>query len=275
MNPIQEKCLGILIELDRVCRKAGLQYFIYSGTLLGAVRHGGFIPWDDDIDCVMMRDEYEKLADACERYLDTEHFELQTIYSDPYASNGWIKLHDKNTAFIDGGRRKGAMEGINVDIFPLDNAPDNDFILHARAKIINKMNFCYQYRFMKHSKNAPLRWKAFYLAIGCIPPWNEMKFKIAYEHYVKKYNTRETKRLVYFSNANYMLKVVPRDCFDTTEYVHFEGHKFPAPGNWKKVLEIRYGADYMTPPPAKERVSQHGTAIIDLEHSWREYQDQL
>lgn len=126
MNEIQEKCLGVLIEIDRVCKMAGIEYFIYSGTLLGAVRHGGFIPWDDDIDIVMMREQYDKFADACEVYLNKDDFQLQSIYTDPMTSNGWMKLHDKHTAFIDGGRRKGAMEGINVDIFPIDNAPDND-----------------------------------------------------------------------------------------------------------------------------------------------------
>lgn len=275
MNEIQKKCLGVLIEIDRVCKIAGIKYFIYSGTLLGAVRHGGFIPWDDDVDIVMMRNQYEKFADACEVYLNKENFELQSIYTDPMASNGWMKLHDKYTAFIDGGRRKGAMEGINVDIFPIDNAPDNDFILKQRGKIINKINFCYQYRFMRHDKNKSLKWRLFYLLIDSIPPWDEMHFKISYERYIKKYNIKNTKRVVYYSNADYMLKVVPKECFDDTKYVFFEGYSFPAPGNWKKVLEIRYGSDYMTPPPAKERVSQHGTAIIDLEHSWSEYQDQL
>lgn len=275
MNQIQEKCLGVLLEIDRVCKLAGIQYYIYSGTLLGAVRHGGFIPWDDDIDIVMMRDQYEKFPAACERYLNHAQYELQTIQSDPMACNGWMKLHDSHTAFIDGGRRKGAMEGINVDIFPVDNAPDNEFVLKIRAKIINNMNFFYQYRFMKHSKDTSLKWKLFYFAIGCIPPWNEMKFKTKYEQFIKRYNKKSTKRVVYFSNANYMLKVVPKECFDGVEMVNFEGYQFPAPGNWKKVLEIRYGPDYMTPPPERERVSQHGTTIVDLTHSWREYADQL
>ena len=275
MNDIQKKCLGILLELDRVCKAANLQYYIYSGTLLGAVRHGGFIPWDDDIDCVMMRNQYEKLADACEKYMDKERFELQTIYSDPLGCNGWIKLHDKNTAYIDGGRRKGAMEGINVDIFPVDNAPDLDFILKFRAKIINKMNFIYQYRFMKHSSNSSFKMKLFQKIISFIPPWNELKFKVKYDKYIQRYNSKSTKRVVYFSNADYLKKVVPKECFDSVEYVNFEGNSFPAPVNWKKVLEIRYGSDYMTPPPLKEQVSQHGTKIIDINHSWREYQDQL
>ena len=81
MNEIQKKCFGVLLEQDRICQLAGLQYYLYSGTLLGAVRHGGFIPWDDDFDCVMLRDQQEKLEEACDKYLDKEHFGLRTRWS--------------------------------------------------------------------------------------------------------------------------------------------------------------------------------------------------
>lgn len=70
MNEIQKKCLNVLLEIDRICKLSGIKYYIYSGTLLGAVCHRGFIPWDDDIDIVMMRDQYEKFANVCEIYLD-------------------------------------------------------------------------------------------------------------------------------------------------------------------------------------------------------------
>ncbi len=271
MNEIQEKCFGVLQEIDRVCKCAGLTYYIYSGTLLGAVRHKGFIPWDDDIDIVMMRDEYEKFPEACRKYLDHDKFVLQTIDSDPLASNGWMKLHDKNTAFISGARRQGAMEGINVDIFPVDNAPDSDFILKLRSKIVDKMNFIYQYRFLHHSKKASLKMRMFQKLISFLPPWNEQKFKKAYDRYIQRYNKRKTKRVVYFSNAKYMLKVVPRSCFDHVIEMQFENVFFPAPSNWEKVLEIRYGADYMTPPPESQRITQHGAKIIDLKHSWLDF----
>lgn len=271
MNEIQEKCFGILQEIDRVCKCAGLTYYMYSGTLLGAVRHKGFIPWDDDIELVMMRDQYEKFPDACRKYLNHDKFVLQTIYSDPFASNGWMKLHDKNTAFISGVRRKGAMEGINIDIFPVDNAPNSDFVMKVRSKIIDKLNFIYQYRFLAHTKDASLKMRVFQRLISFIPPWNEQKFKEAYDRYIQRYNKYETKRVVYFSNAKYMLKVVPRSCFDHVAKLPFEKAFFPAPSNWKKVLEIRYGEDYMTPPPEAQRVTQHGAKIIDLTHSWMDF----
>ena len=272
MTEIQEKCLGILKEFDRVCKKAGLQYYLYVGTLLGAVRHQGFIPWDDDVDVAMMRDQYDRLRDACEKYLDKDRFVLQTIDTDPYATIGWAKLHDKHTAFIDGGRRKGAMEGIFIDIFPLDNVPDNQFVFKTRGKLINKINFIYQFRFMEHKKDASWKMKLFQSMVSLIPPFNEMKFKKKYEAYLQKYNQKKTKRVVYYSNANFFNRVTPRSCYDTVVYLPFEGEKFPAPGDWTTALTCRYGPDYMTVPPENERVPRHGAKIIDTEHSWKDYE---
>ena len=136
------------------------------------------------------------------------------------------------------------------------------------------MNFIYQYRFMEHSHNASFKMRMFQRLISFIPPLNEMKFKRKYEKYIKKYNKKQTKRVVYFSNAKYLLKVVPRYYFDDVIYLPFEGYEFPAPKEWKNILKIRYGDNYMTPPPLKERISQHMTEIIDLNNSWRKYQDQ-
>lgn len=271
MDKMKQRCLDILLEIDRVCKFADLKYYIYAGTLLGAVRHGGFIPWDDDIDIVMMREDYDRFPDACERYLDTEKYELQTIHTDPLCSNPWMKLHDRNTAFISGIRRDGAMEGINIDIFPVDNAPDDDCVLRKRAKYFDRMNLIYQWRFAQKLKNPGWKMKIFQPLIHLIPPFDEKKFKEKYEKKIKKYNTLETKRVVYFSNRKYLKKVIDRSVFADTVMLPFEGMEFPAPIGWKQVLEGLYGKNYMKLPPEDQRVTVHGTAVVDLEHSWREY----
>lgn len=271
MNDIQKKCFDILVEIDRVCKLAGLKYFIYAGTLLGAVRHKGFIPWDDDIDIVMFRKDYDKFPDACKKYLNSEHYELQTIYSDPLASNPWMKLHDKNTAFLSNIRREGAMEGINIDIFPVDNAPDDEKELQKRARYFDKMNFIYQWRFVYHSPNSSVKMRTFQTIISLIPPLKEEKFKKKYDSKIQEYNKKNTNNVVYFSNRMYRKKVVDRSVFNDTVMLPFEDGFFPAPAGWKIVLEQMYGKKYMELPPENERVSVHGTAIIDLEHSWREY----
>lgn len=271
MDETKQKCYQILLEIDRVCRLSKLKYFIYAGTLLGAVRHKGFIPWDDDIDIVMLREDYERFPAACEQYMDHERFELQTIFTDPIANNPWMKLHDKNTAFISGIRREGAMEGINIDLFPVDNAPDNERELKKRANFFDTMNFIYQWRFSYHSPRASWKMRAFQAAISLIPPLNEQAFKEKYDKKIREYNDRETKCVVYFSNRKYLRKVVDRRVFDETVFLPFEDGQFPAPAAWETVLEGLYGKNYMTLPPEDQRVTVHGTAVVDLKHSWKEY----
>ncbi|MBQ8622050.1 MAG: LicD family protein [Oscillospiraceae bacterium] len=271
MDQIKQKCFDILIEIQRVCTLADIPFFLYAGSLLGAVRHKGFIPWDDDIDVVMMRRDYDRFIVACGKYLDNSRYELQTIDSDPYASNPWMKLHDKNTAFISGIRREGAMEGINVDIFPVDNAPDSEFLLKMRSLIIDKVNFLYQYRFQERSKTATWKMRLFQALISLIPPWNEMKFKKVYDQYLQKYNTKQTENVVYLSNRKYMRKLIPKRCFESTVLLEFEGEMFPAPGGWQEVLTRLYGKDFMKLPPRDQQVTVHGSAVIDTENSWRVY----
>lgn len=271
MDATKRKCFNILLEIDRICKRSGLKYFIYAGTLLGAVRHGGFIPWDDDIDIVMMREDYDKFPEACEKYLDREKYVLQTIWSDPLGNNPWMKLHDKNTAFISGLRRNGAMEGINIDIFPVDNAPDDDKVLQKRAKYFDRMNPIYQWRFAARRKNTGWKMKIYQPLIQLIPPLNEQKFKEAYDRKIREYNSQNTKRVVYFSNRKYMKKVIDRSVFSDSVMLRFEDGEFPAPIGWQQVLEGLYGKNYMQLPPKEQQVTVHGTAVIDLEHSWTEY----
>ncbi len=271
MNETKQKCYKILLEIDKICKISGLKYYIYAGTLLGAVRHGGFIPWDDDIDIVMMREDYDRFPNACEAYLDKDKFVLQTIYSDPMGNNPWMKLHDKKTAFISGIRRDGAIEGINVDIFPVDNAPDDDTALQRRAKFFDSMNPIYQWRFAARRKNVGWKMKIYQPLIQLIPPLNEKKFKEAYDRKIREYDNQNTKRVVYFSNRKYMRKVIDRSVFSDSVMLRFEDGEFPAPIGWQQVLESLYGKNYMQLPPKEQQVTVHGTAVIDLEHSWTEY----
>lgn len=271
---IKEKAFQLLCEVDSICKKNNIRYFIYAGTLLGAVRHKGFIPWDDDIDVVMFRSEYNRFIEACKTQLNTDNYFLQTIYSDPLTSNPWAKLHDVNTAFISGVRRAGTVEGINIDIFPVDNVPDNQSIRNIRGNLIDKMNLIYQYRFQAHLKNAGWKMRLFQRTISLIPPWNEQRYKICYDCYIQKYNRYHTRDVVYLSNRKYKKKIVPREWLSESVEVFFEGKQFPAPKEWNKVLISLYGNNYMQLPPEKDRVTVHGTKIIDVNHSWRSYENE-
>ena len=271
MDDLKKYCLDILLEIDRICKKYSIDYYLYAGTLLGAVRHKGFIPWDDDIDVVMFRKDYNRFLDICNKESKVPRYELQTIETDPYTNNPWAKLHDKNTAFISGFRREEAMEGVNIDIFPIDNAPDNSIIRKVRGILVDKCNYIYQFRFAREFDECTLKMRIFRKIIACIPPWDEMKFKRKYDKYIQKYNKKNTKYVVYLSNRKYRKKVALREWFEQKEYMEFEGMEFPVPEGWREILISLYGENYMELPPPEQRVTQHGTKIIDLTRSWREY----
>ena len=116
--------LAMLDEVERICRKYGLRYFADSGTLIGAVRHGGYIPWDDDIDLVMLREDYEAFLEAALAELP-EYLSLQTVYREKNYLRGHAQLRDsRTTGCNEEDKRAGYNCGIFIDIFPLDNVPE-------------------------------------------------------------------------------------------------------------------------------------------------------
>ncbi|EKC70814.1 LicD-like protein, partial [human gut metagenome] len=118
--------LELLEEVDRICKKCNIHYNIIAGTLLGAVRHGGFIPWDDDADVALLRSEYEKFRKACETELDTTRFYFQDHENTPGYRWGYGKLRRKDTVFLREHQEHMPYEqGVFIDIFPLDYVPEN------------------------------------------------------------------------------------------------------------------------------------------------------
>ncbi|MCM1154915.1 MAG: LicD family protein [Roseburia sp.] len=126
LHCLQEIEIELLQEVDRICRKCGIHYNMVGGTMLGAIRHGGYIPWDDDADVGFLRKEYEKFREACRTELDTDKFYFQEIRDTDGYRWGYGKLRRKGTKFIRLGQEFMPYEqGIFIDLFPMDNVPDN------------------------------------------------------------------------------------------------------------------------------------------------------
>ncbi|HFI0659616.1 TPA: phosphorylcholine transferase LicD, partial [Streptococcus suis] len=121
--------LDILLaeELKRICEKHKIKYFMIAGTLLGAVRHRGFIPWDDDMDFGMRRVEFERFVEVCSYELNSEKFQLQTMYTEKEYPFNFVKITLKGTSIIEEfSKGKLKNNGIFIDIFPVDNVSDNN-----------------------------------------------------------------------------------------------------------------------------------------------------
>ncbi len=135
LRKIQLLQLDILKEVDRICRKHGIKYTLCGGSLLGAIRHGGFIPWDDDIDVSMLREDYERFLKICGWELDKRKYFVQTVDTDP--GYRWIygKIILKGTVYVRAGQESiKSCNGIFIDIFPRDGKFDNFVIGYIQSK---------------------------------------------------------------------------------------------------------------------------------------------
>ena len=141
MNDLQKRLLVILKEFARVCGKHNLRYFLNGGTCLGAIRHKGFIPWDDDVDVMMPREDYEKFLTLQYEYEGTPYF-IQSWKSDPRYTYGFAKLRDSSTTFIEDFYRNHRINhGVWIDIFPLDGMAKKPIPREKCAKRVKFMWF--------------------------------------------------------------------------------------------------------------------------------------
>lgn len=246
--------LEILVEFDRICTKYNINYSIDGGTLLGAVRHKGFIPWDDDIDIIMMRDEYERFFNICKKELDEERFFLQEHRTDPCYRVGYTRIRRKNTVYVRAGQEKMKHKtGVLIDIFVLDNAPSTFLVKYLHRALC----FCFRKILWSATgrivtKNILIR--AVYAIISLIPA----KFSFwGFNALAKHYNKKQTKLVKHYAMTYPNPKIngfgTPADLMNEFTRVEFEGHMFMAVADYHRYLTLLYG-DYMVLPPPEKRI---------------------
>ncbi len=261
LRALQKTLLVILKEVDRICRKNDIRYTLAFGTLLGAVRHKGFIPWDDDIDVGMLRPEYERFLRACERDLDREHFALQSWDTEPCYAFSFSKIRLKGTFFDECEMRRLSMKecGLFVDIFPYDSAAEEGFFLKAECAALNLMNrlslrregFCVWYE--SSGKWKDLMKKAADAVIFRIP---RGLIRRLYRTLLWLINLGGSSRAVSANDmySSYMRNYMPRALFDRMAEYEFEGCRFQGVADSDLYLRLNYGPDYMTLPPEDQRI---------------------
>lgn len=264
LRKVQLTQLEILREVDRVCRENDIKWFLCCGTLLGAVRHQGFIPWDDDLDIGMLRRDYEKFFRLAPEKMNPR-FCTQSWYTEPDYPLPFGKVRMKNTLYVEAKSRVFRENGFYIDVFPFDNAPEDSAAQSAQAV---KLNDLFRLKLMKSGYR----------------PWVEKdrinwKKRIGYLLYqlkARKYSQDELAEqydvlAASFPEGNTLcrqrglrkLECYPARWFRELGTCTFEGEQFPVPKDYDAVLTAQFG-DYMTLPPEDKREDRHQIVRVNF-----------
>ena len=279
MKEVWAVMLDLLVEFDRVCKTYGLKYFASGGTLLGAVRHRGFIPWDDDIDLMMLREDYDKLLEIGPREFRNPFF-FQSKFTDPSANDLLVKIRNSETTSLFKAEKKCALpynKGIFIDVFPLDNVPDNQIVrrnyfevLEAKRQMIIKYGRTIGIysasentisMLIKNTLYHLLKWRR----NVCIN--NYLQLIAEYESLCAKYsgeNTEFVASFVYGPKENlFRSKSDLIDCMD----FDFEFVKVPVCSGYHHYLTDAFG-DYMK---FVRGTSWHSELFFDTNNGYKDY----
>lgn len=257
--------LQALLEADRLCRRHGLRYFLLAGTLLGAVRHHGPIPWDDDLDIGLLREDYERFLHVAGEELDGRFF-LQANATDPGYFLCYAKLRVNGTRMVEANAVGCAMhQGVYIDVFPLDAVPDGTLArwwhkwsttVLIRAALARSDWRMLRGGRLRHTLHRVTKALTRPLPLGTWLRWTDRA--------MARYKNKKTTRVVNLGGSyGYERETLKRAYFDDTVELDFAGHKVCAPARWHELLTDYYG-DYMTPPPESQRHNRHQAVELDL-----------
>ncbi|MBQ9549120.1 MAG: LicD family protein [Bacteroidales bacterium] len=246
LRQIQEILLEILSDVDACCSAHGIRYSLAFGTLLGAVRHGGFIPWDDDVDIIMPRADFDRFTALYPRSDHRYHLLYNTRTADEFYALGFAKVHDPQTSKFVGERRSLFRYGVSVDIFPLDAVPDDDAECLSYMKELIHLHRRLYFRHKRFPYGSPFT--LLESRLRSFDAWWEACDRLA-----RKYDSCACRRVAHILGSNTFESVHDKALFDDLAPVSFEGRSFPAFRDTHAYLSQVFGPDYMTPPPPEQR----------------------
>ena len=260
---VQERELGILREILKVINKYHLRYYMLGGTLLGAVRHQGFIPWDDDIDIGMPRPDYEKFIKVIESELH-DPFDVHSLQSGLCEfSYYYARIVDKSLKVLRQKAMKDVVLPVWVDVFPLDGVPENDKELRSwlkKARRLHKEYRISQFEYYYYTTNV---WKekhgeiktifrAFLGKTGLYHMLDTHKVWKKLDRQLKKYDYDQASRIINFCGYWGIKEMFPKTVYGEGALYPFEDLMLMGPADYDFVLTQMYG-DYMTPPEESKR----------------------
>lgn len=271
LRKLQQKNIEILLKFKEFCDENNLLFYFCGGCCIGTLRHGGFIPWDDDIDVFMPRKDYEKLAKLWKtsKYADRYEFcrnDEKTFYRSLLTS-----ISDSQTTFIK--ERQDDLDishGVRLEILPLDGCPS--------SKIKRKMQIVWAliYQIYSNQEEPTSKGRVFEIIgkimLAIVPGW-KLRCKIwkFAEKMMSKYPIEECEYITELcARYQYMVNEYPKECFEAAVYKNFEGYMMPIPKGYDTYLKMAFG-DYMEMPPKDKQIPKHDAVYIDLENSYRRY----
>ncbi len=256
--------LDILKYIKKVCMENNITYFLGYGTLLGAVRHKGFIPWDDDIDILMPRKDYNKFIEVMEKKDDSKYKIFTPKQKDYYLTLS--KVVDTRTTLKELDVNPISNLGVFVDIFPLDGLPIEEEKLKEHVQSLFKLDEQIRLYLKFAYKGARIWYNKVLKFILAIPmfiatlifPWKKYQLQILEK--MEKYDYDKSSKVGFIITQCKEKEILDKKIFEKAVMLPFEDDEFPAPIGYIEYLECLYG-DYMTPPPLVDRVSPHNAEV--------------
>ncbi len=264
MSDLKRVQLEILGEIKRVCDKNDISFFLVAGTCIGAVRHEGFIPWDDDIDIGMLYEDYQKFISLSDEF-NSPYF-LQTIKTDANYRLQIARVRDSNTTLIENTEKdRDINHGVFVDVYPLYNTPKKG-IMQKRLLFVSQLR-----RLLLFGEAPEKRGKFIQIGANVLLAFTTPKIrKIFLLSADKILEKQKITGYVSFFYGNHIKVIYPRHWFLPVKLTAFEGKQLPVPCDADNYLKVSYG-DYMTLPPVEKRVVHHDYSFIDCAKNYKEY----
>ena len=268
---LQKKSLEMLLFFKDFCDKHSLKFFFCGGCLIGAIREGGFIPWDDDVDVFMPRKDYEKLLEIFNKECGSNRYFLQVSTKNKLTKNLFATICDSNTTFIKSYQADlDINHGIVLDILPIDGCPSGKL-----KRILQMKNSLFYSLFLigEAPKNNGKSIELIGRTLLALVPSKKLRWKIAKncERNMTKYDLDKCEYATELCSGPYYMrkKYLAKD-FLEIEYMDFEGYKMPVPKGYDDYLSKAFG-DYMSLPPEEERICHHELEFVDADNSYINY----
>lgn len=268
MNGLQKIELDMLKEVIGICEKLRLQYFLICGSALGAVKYGGFIPWDDDVDIGLPREDYEVFLERGQALLP-EHLFLQNYHTDLAFPQLYSKIRNIHTTFIEKSvARLPICHGVFIDIFPLDGYPgdDREAARLERKKRIYELRLACVYRPVGFSKSQ--MFFAMERTLGIHKRSGAILKRM--ENLLSRYGTRTSRLWCNHAGWQGKAEYMPREWYGQGVMAQFEGLNVRIPEKYDAYLTQKYG-NWRRELPKSEQIGHHSVEVVDLNRPYTDY----